>query len=139
MLTYSGDPKIYIDENGADLIFEGGQPSMDEGVENRLQIALFTEPGWPGNTLFDDPVERIGSNFLGAVHQPITVQSLNNIRDAAKKALADGFGDTVVNVSNPMGRNINVLIRLPGLQLEVLLTTKNGINWQYQIEKEKTI
>jgi hypothetical protein len=139
MLKYSGDPKIFIDENGADLVFTGGQPSMDEGVENKLQIALFTEQGWPGNILFDDPADRIGSDFLNAARQPITIQSFNNIRDAAKKALNESFGDVTVEVTNPTSWNINVLIRLPGSGLNVLLTTKNGINWQYQIEKDEMI
>ena len=137
MLNYNGDPKIYIDENGADLIFRGGQPDMDQGVENKVLIALFTRNDWAPNILFDDPVERIGSDFEDAVRKPVTLSSLNNIRDAAKKALADGFGDVTVDVENPSGKRINVYITLPGEQLSFLLMTRNGINWQYQTQKGK--
>jgi hypothetical protein len=137
MLIYSGDPKLYLDGQGADLVFRGGQPDMEQGIENASQMVLFTTPGWPGNALFDDVDERIGSDFVDAAHAPITISSLNNIRDAAEKAFsAEYFGDVTAEVTNPVNSQIYVRITLPGQAYEVLLTTTNGVNWQFQGENE---
>lgn len=138
MLNYSGDPKLYLDKEGSYLNFSDGQPDMDQGIENMIFIALFTRPAWPGNVLFDDPSEQIGSDFEEAVKQPITVTSLNDIRDAAEKALSNNFfGDVIVTVTNPVSTQLKINIELPGQKLQVLIkTTNNGINWETQVNKE---
>lgn len=137
MLEYSGDPQIYLDENGATLHFLGGQPDMDRGVVNMIFISLFTQKGWPGNVLFNNFEEQIGSDFITALREPITLRSLNNIRDAAVKALSgDFFGDVIVSVTNPISNRLKIKIELPGQALNVLLNTKNGLNWSYQIQGE---
>lgn len=132
---FQGDPRIFIDENGADLKFIGGQPIMDGGVENLAVISLFTEPGWAGNDLFRNSDQIIGSSFQSAASQTITQSSLNRIRDAAEKALKNpAFGEVTVTVTNPTGYQIHVsaLIKPPGSDAKELSLTKNGLNWQIQ-------
>ena len=133
---FSGDPKIYIDADGADLTFRGGQPDMDIGVENKVLIGLFTRQGWVGNDLFDQQEEHIGADFEAAAEQPVTLSALNDIRDAALKALADrSYGDVDVSVENPTGTTLQVTISLPGGQLTRLMISDNGIVWNNQINK----
>ena len=62
--AYQGDPKVFIDEDGAYLIFRNGQPVMDAGVENATIMSLLTEedPNWYGNILVEKNEEKIGSN-----------------------------------------------------------------------------
>ena len=132
---YQGDPALVLTENGSKLVFKGGQPVMDQGLENLVLISLFTRPGWIGNTLFQDPAQQIGSDFLDAANQSITVDSLNDIAQAAKRALDNPiFGNVIVTVSNPRSQRINVTIRIepPGQDSMDLLLEKNGLNWIFQ-------
>jgi phage gp46-like protein len=135
---YQGDPKLILDENGADLVFtaNGGQPEMDRGLENAALISLHTRPGWAGNILFRKPSEQIGSDFEQANRDPITLTSFNNIRNAAQAALQwmvdTGVAASVeARVSNPTGRRVQtaVLIKPPSRDPLVLLETRNGLNW----------
>jgi hypothetical protein len=41
-----GDPKITMENDGADLVFRGGQPVMDSGLENAILISLFSGAEW---------------------------------------------------------------------------------------------
>lgn len=133
---YQGDPKLTVDENGANLVFKGGQPEMDRGLENAALISLHTRPGWCGNVLFRKPEQRIGSKFEETCEQPITLSSLGNIRNAAKAAL-QWMIDTKLAlrieaaISNPTGRRLQTLVVIfpPSRELAVLLLAKNGLNW----------
>lgn len=133
---YEGDPKLILDENGADLIWEGGQPVMDRGLENAALISLFTDEGWAGNVFWSDPNQKIGGQYETQARQPITLASLNDTRSAAENALAwmkrSGVASNVAAVvSNPQATRLQtvVLIEPPGRDVEVLLTKKNGENW----------
>ena len=135
-MTFQGDPLLSLGVDGSKLTFVGGQPVMDRGLENLVLISLFTSPGWSGNDLFDNIDQKIGSNFLSSANQPITLDSLNDIKDAAEKALTDTiFGKVTVIVLNPNGYRIDVkiIIEPPGKDIQELLVSKNGINWQAQI------
>ena len=132
---FQGDPRLVLTENGAKLIFTGGQPIMDQGVENQALIALFTTQSWPGNTLFINPDQKIGSDFVKASREAITLSSLNNIRDAALKALqAPIFGDISVEVTNPTSYQIKteIVVKPPGEDPQTIILLKNGINWVLQ-------
>ena len=132
---FQGDPRLVLTENGAKLIYTGGQPIMDQGVENQALIALFTTRGWAGNTLFTNPDQKIGSDFVEASRQAITLTSLNNIRDVALKALqAPIFGDIEVEVTNPTSYQIKTEIEIkpPGEDPQTIILLKNGINWVLQ-------
>ncbi len=131
---FDGDPKLFLDENGSRLEFKGGQPEMDQGFSNFINISLFTKKGWCGNTLFDNVDEQIGSDVEIEAEKPITLQSLNNLRDEVLKAVSSSaFGDTEVNVEviNPSGyqRKILIEIKPPGQDIKQFIFTKNGLNW----------
>lgn len=132
---FQGDPRLFLDEDGSYLVFKGGQPVMDQGLENLALISLFTRQGWSGNTLFQDPAQQIGSDFEVAAEQPITLQTINDVTDAAEKALtSEAFGDVTINVTNPNGyrTDVRVLIEPPGQDVGELLVSRNGLNWVAQ-------
>ena len=133
---YDGDPKIYIDENGADLRFAGGQPIMDAGLENAATISLFTGPGWWANDLFAKASEKIGSDFESTAAQPITATAFADTERAADVALRwlleEGVAAGVtVEASNPSARRVAVavLIEPPTGEVIELQALKNGLNW----------
>jgi phage gp46-like protein len=126
------DPRLYLTANGTSLKVVGGEPLMDNGLENLALISLFTSPGWCGNKFLIAP---IGSDFEAACNQPITRQALNNIRNAAERAMvSSAFGKVTVAVSNPNGYSlaVSILIEPPGGRPASFLLTRNGQNWQYQ-------
>lgn len=132
---FQGDPRLVLTENGAKIIFTGGQPVMDQGVENLALISLFTMQGWAGNVLFTDPNQKIGSDFIDASLEAITLTSLNKIRDAALKALVNPlFGSVEVEVTNPTSYQIktDIILKPPGEDPQALTLLKNGINWIVQ-------
>ena len=45
MDNFQGEPKIFVDKNGAFTKYKGGQPIMDAGLENTVLISLGTKPG----------------------------------------------------------------------------------------------
>lgn len=134
--NFSGDPHITIGPDGATLTFIGGQPVMDQGLENHAIIALFTDEGWAGNTLFADPNQQIGNGqFLKATRQPITLNSLTNIEQGAVADLASPmFGTVTAEASNPASDRIlvEILIEPPGQDSQTIILTRNGINWHAQ-------
>jgi hypothetical protein len=132
---YQGDPKLDMTIDGTRIVFVGGQPRMDQGLENLALISLFTRRNWPGNILFSDQNQKIGSDFEEAVNQPITLSALNAIRDAAEKALRDpAFGNVSVIVTNPVHYrlDIDILIDPPASNQTTLLLSRHGQNWILQ-------
>ncbi len=136
---FDGDPKITIDEDGADLVFQAGQPVMDRGIENAVILSLFTEADWIGNTLVTRPTQKFGGRFLKAIKQPITVSALNDIRSAALSDLnplieIGLFEEIDIAVRNPESKKLSVLIvvKPPSSDLEVFLLTNNGLLWTFQ-------
>ena len=131
--NYDGDPRIVIDKNGADLAYRDGQPVMDAGLENNDLIALFTEPGWPGNVLLEED-QQIGSDFEEQATGTITLSKLATIENAARLALISPNVKTegiAVSVVNPTGASLAVVIRRapPGQDIGELLVTREGLNW----------
>jgi hypothetical protein len=132
---YSGDPYLTLGPDGSTLHYVGGQPVMDQGLENQVLIALFTKPGWAGNTLLSDTDQHIGSDFIEAANQPITLQSLTDIEQAAVRALqSPAFGRVTATVTNPESDRIRaeILIEPPGQDSQTIVLTRNGLNWQAQ-------
>jgi hypothetical protein len=130
-----GDPRLTLTANGSSLHFISGQPCMDDGLENLALISLFTSPGWCGNELLKTP---IGSDFEMACNQPITRQALNQIQNAAERALKhEAFGRVTVTVLNPAGHRLEITARIepPGKNPQEIRLTRNGQNWQHQAER----
>lgn len=139
---YDGDPYINISENGASIVVRGGQPVMDSGIENPVNISLFTKPGWFGNIFAGNETERIGSEFASTATGTITRTSLNDTRDLAQQELSwmieqDIASEIDVNVSNPNSKNIQVEERIqrPSGDIETLRQTRYGQNWISQSEE----
>lgn len=129
---FSGDPRLFLSENGSRFIFRGGQPVMDRGLENLALISLFTGRDWVGNTLFSDIDQQIGSDFEEAAKQPITLSMFNDVAQAAERALDNpAFGNVIVTVGNPSGDRLDVIILIepPGQDSRVLILSRNGDNW----------
>ena len=136
--VYSGDPKIIIDENGADLVFKGGNPVMDRGIENAAIISLFTDPEWCGNGVLDEE-QRIGSNFETTTKQAITRSALVDMARAAESDLswmmeAQLAADVSAVVSAPKSNRIDATVTIvpPSRNGVIMLQLRHGINWVFQ-------
>ena len=132
---FSGDVYITLSANGATIHYKGGQPVMDRGLENQAIIALFTTEGWAGNSLFPDPEQKIGSGFINATKQPITLSAINDVEQEAVRALASpAFGNVTVVATNPESDRYEISIRIepPGHDSSEIILTRNGLNWQAQ-------
>lgn len=129
---FQGDPRLVIGPDGSSLQFAGGQPLMDQGLENLAIISLFTAKGWCGNTFMKSD---IGSDFEALCNQPLTKSSLVLIKNAATLALGDvAFGSVAVQVANPTGNNLNITIQIepPGGNPQEVSLQRNGGNWLSQ-------
>ena len=138
---YQGDPRLITGDNGVTISIKGGQPVMDQGLENYALIQLLTEKGWWGNTLFANKYERIGSDFTKTAHEASTIAALVKIQSAGKVALKDMVEtkvakETTVTARNPEGSRaiVSVVIEPPGKDLLTLTATKHGANWIAQKE-----
>ena len=136
---FQGDPAVKITENGARMKFIGGQPVMDQGLENAVQISLFTKKGWWGNFLLGEN-EKIGSNFE-SIRVVVDIQTINDYRDDAVLALKwmtdVGLASKIdVTVTNPYINQIwtKIIITPPGQDAMELLFIKNGLNWILQAQ-----
>lgn len=137
--NFDGDPRIVIGKNGADIVYQDGQPDMDAGLENNDIIALFTAPGWPGNVLLDEG-QHVGSDFEKLAAGSITLSKLADIENAARRAVASPVANTdsvEVSVTNPAGTSLSVLVKRspPGQDVGQLLVTRDGLNWVNQAEE----
>ena len=113
---------------------------MDQGLENAVTISLFTKPGWWGNTLLKNENQKIESDFE-QVRTVIDVQTINDYRDAAEKALewmrtVNLASRIEVTVTNPKTDWIKTQINIfpPGQDVQTLLFLKNGLNWLSQAQ-----
>lgn len=138
IIVFQGDLKVFLTEQGADMKFVGGQPTMDRGWENAVIFSLFTR-SWVGNDLFDDPNQKLESDFEETASRPITLSNISDVEKSAESALAwmldTGVADEIiVEATNPSGniRQIKIIIRPPGSDARELLITKNGENWILQ-------
>jgi len=137
---FQGDPAIQITEQGASMTFKGGQPVMDQGLENGVIISLYTKKGYWGNTLLRKDSQKIGSNFS----EPRTIvdlETINDYTDDARTALrwmkTENIASKIdINITNPYNDQIYTDIKItpPGQDTQELLFFKNGINWINQAQ-----
>ena len=128
---FQGDPKFFINENGSRFVWINGQPIMDQWLENEILHAIFT-PTWFGNSLFDSENEKFTSRLLETLDDVVTLESLNNIRDAIEKA-------TNYIVETQKVKSIDVRVFNPrhnGITIEIIVTDKRNnlklINFSYE-------
>ena len=139
---FNGDPRIFIDKDGADLKFIGGQPITDGGYENAVIISLFTRPGWYGNIFTFSDSQKIGSDFEEESKKSITLENLNNLRQFALEALRWMIENNSVESIDVDVRNVEsdrytvtISIKPPGSEAGVLLLTGRSNNWLIQIKE----
>lgn len=137
---YQGDPKIYIDENGADFNYKGngGQPEMEQGIENVALISLFTDEGWPGNFYLNTKNKKIGSSYYKDSLRPITLSNIDRLEKSTIIALNDPiFKNVVSNVTTQSSGQLKNIISVqpPQKTLTEIVLTKNGLNWVFQADK----
>lgn len=138
---YQGDPRIVIGPNGSYLKISGGQPVMDQGIENIVILSLFADSEWWGNLAFRDKNKKIGSKFEKITREPLTVSLLSKIENYVKSSLQhmiDGgiASEILVFAKNPRSDNLNIsiMIRPPSGNIETLLLARHGTNWIAQKE-----
>jgi phage gp46-like protein len=135
---YQGDPKVFITNDGAEMVFIGGQPLMDAGLENTVLISLLTQPGWYGNAFARTPSERLGSIFESVGQDTFTLSTLATLQDIVEKSLQRLIDDKIISAinvraKNPTGRVVEVQIASSAPDIEILLT-RQGSNWIAQIQ-----
>lgn len=130
---YSGDPLIIIGPSGATLQFSGGQPLMDQGVQNEATLRLFTDSDWVGNFVL--PAQnQMGSKFESlTLGQGLTLSKLQTTSDLAVKALSLSpvFNSVSAVATNPSSDRVK-LVATVGPGTAPLSLEKNGPNWQNQ-------
>lgn len=137
---FQGDPAVKITPDGAKMKFVGGQPVMDQGIENAVTISMYTKKGWWGNILFSEESKKIGSDVQKTAGEPIVnLTSVNNVTDSIEKALAWMINSKLassidIEVTNPKAESIkaNITVHPPGRDAQKFLFLKNGLNWVLQ-------
>lgn len=143
---YEGDPKLWLDENGAEIVFKGGQSVMDAGLENVVFISLFTrrqdattKKQWCGNTLFDKPSQQLGGRFLKVADKPLTLTNLQDLESAVKSDLDWMITEQIAKnitarASAPTGDRKLVVIDIEptGRDIQQIILLKYGTNWIIQ-------
>lgn len=133
---FSGDPYLTLGPNGATLTYIGGQPVMDQGLENQAMISIFSGEEWAGNALIKDPNQKIrGGKFLKAANKPIAITSINDMEQGLVSDLDNpAFGRVTATVINPQSDRIRaeILIEPPGQDSQTIILTRHGLNWQAQ-------
>ncbi len=126
---FSGDPRLLFGPAGWTLDYEGGQPVMDQGLENQALLSLLTRPGWCGN-VFLPKADQIGSDFREVASNPVTLQGLADVQNAAERALGSGlFPRVKVEVTNPQSWDVRVVITLGR---GTLTLDRRGMLWSAQ-------
>lgn len=136
---FDGDPFIDIGADGAEMIFIGGQPVMDQGFDNHVNFSLLTEKGWWGNDAEPVAERKLGSLFLDASKKPITRQSLINTDKAAQADLSgEEFGTVISETINNESNNLltEILFTPPTRELQKLVLNRAGQNWINLTQKE---
>jgi phage gp46-like protein len=145
MATYNrfqGDIAVKITADGSKMLFIGGEPVRDQGLENAVTISLYTKKGYWGNVLESQESKKIGSDVEKIALEPIVdLQSVNNMTDAIDKALqwmtdTKLSQDNDITVVNPSSNNLKATIKItpPGRDSQTLLFLKNGLNWISQAQ-----
>jgi phage gp46-like protein len=143
---YEGDVRLFMEANGSTMIFKGGQPIMDGGLEMAVLISLFTrntykntDRSWPGNILFDDPNQKIGSDFEESLEKPITADYFRDVEDSGEKAIEwlianNQIKSVDISVINPESyiAEVDIFIKPPYDENFILRVSKNSNSWVVQ-------
>jgi len=86
MSDYDGDVRLSHTADGGDIEFSFGQPVMDRGLWTAGYISLFTDSGWWGNAVSDEP-EKIGCEIGSLSEGTLSNQTRLDIAEEARSAL----------------------------------------------------
>lgn len=134
---FDGDVALLLTPGGGQIIYTGGQPIMDAGgLENAVNISLFSGLGWWGNALFEnEPDRQIGSDFeVRILPQAVTTAYLRDIEDAALSALQWMINQTIAELIEATA----IWPELNQVELVLLITKPNSdivkiryeLNWE---------
>lgn len=134
---FDGDVAFILTPDGGQIVYTGGQPTMDVGgLENAVNISLFTEPGWWANALNEnEPDKQIGSDFEERIRpKAINTAYLRDVEDAALDALQWMINQRIAQTveANAVWPELNQV------GLEILITKPEGdivtiryeLNWE---------
>ena len=132
---FDGDVRLVLSLDGGVITVWAGQPQMDGGMETAVNISLFTEIGWWGNSIIGVGNE-VGSDFEDALRQPLSNQARLNVIESARNALQwlldTGIAETVDFTATipAVGRlDFNIQIKQPEKTPE---TFRYNVNWANQ-------
>lgn len=136
---FDGDPYLTLDADGAEITFQGnGQPVMDTGLENQVNLSQFTASGHWSEDLEPDPKKRYTGLLLEAMKQPVTRQSLINMARAAELDAKDPVFSKIQSIAtNPVGQQILISTQYTPISGDpfVLRLENNGRNYINQIQE----
>lgn len=134
---FDGDIAFIATPDGGQIIYTGGQPAMDVGgLENAVNISLFTGLEWWGNALEEnEPDKQIGSDFEErAKPKAINTACLREIENAARD-------DLQWMINQKVAQSIKAVATWPEtnrVDLAILITKPDGetvtvryaLNWE---------
>lgn len=134
---FDGDVAFVLTPDGGQITYMGGQPIMDAGgLENAVNISLFTGPEWWANALNEnEPDKQIGSDFEERTKpKAITTVYLRDVEDAAQDALQ-------WMINQKIAQTIEARATWPELNtvnLEILITKPEGdtVTIRYELSWE---
>lgn len=137
MNKFEGDPKIFIDEDGARFEWINGQPVMDQWLENSFLLSAFV-PEWYGNYFFDTEEEKFKSTLLSILAQALTLDTINNAKDAIEKATKHmidlGLVNAIdVNIYNPTGYRVTIDMTITAINGNIKLLTIANVGSQWVV------
>jgi len=134
---FDGDVAYPLTPDGGQIIYTGGQPLMDPGgLENAVNISLFTAFGYWANALNDnDPDKQIGSDFEERIRpKAITTAYLRDVEDAAMDALQWMINQKIAQTVEAVATwpklnqvNLAILITMPDGETA---TVRYELNWE---------
>lgn len=137
-----GDPRVSSGVNGATTVFKGGQPVMDQGLENVILFSVLSGMYWFANAFITNKNSQIESRFERAHRQAITLTVINtDIPDAGAKDLdwmiAAGIMSSIdIVTTNPRSNTVNTVFTFhpPGSDAFTLEASIHGKNWIAQFK-----
>ena len=128
---FDGDVALIMTQDGGEIIYTGGQPLMDVGgLENAVNISLFTDINWWGNALEEsEPDKQIGSGFEDNIRsKAVTIAYLRDVENAARDALQ-------WMINQKIAQSIKATATWPEhntVDLEILITKPDGDNVSFR-------
>ncbi len=133
--NFDGEPLIIMTADGTTFEFRAGQPVMDAGEENWINIGMWTRPGWWGNHILEKANQIGDCNLDELIRESITrTMLLNSEKEAVRgcSSLVDNkvsSGVEAVIETVGMGLALQVKVHKPVGTIETIIFQKYGGNW----------